>query len=256
MQVRNVPPVNARYWTAIIAASMCGANMGDFFSEYLHLGNAAGVLPLLILFLAVLWLERRSTRPTEAYYWLAIIVLRTVATNLADFATHDLRLGYPVIESGLALILVVLVSVERLWRRGEPRAADTGGIQGVPITDAAYWAAMLTAGTLGTASGDFVQGHAGFGLGSGPASIATGIAFLIVLFLALRIGRMAKSWYWASIVVARTAGTDMGDFLAGKHGLHLGLPISLTCTALLLAGIVVLWHGPPPVLQAVAPGAE
>jgi uncharacterized membrane-anchored protein len=30
--------------------------------------------------------------PTEAYYWLAIIVLRTAATNLADLCTHDLNL--------------------------------------------------------------------------------------------------------------------------------------------------------------------
>jgi uncharacterized membrane-anchored protein len=46
------------------------------------------------LFLLVLWAERRTRIPTEAYYWLAIIVLRTAATNLADLSTHDLKLGY------------------------------------------------------------------------------------------------------------------------------------------------------------------
>jgi uncharacterized membrane-anchored protein len=31
--------------------------------------------------------------PDRAYYWLAIIVFRTAATNLADLCTHDLKLG-------------------------------------------------------------------------------------------------------------------------------------------------------------------
>src|ERR1700712_3100552 len=85
MQVRNVPSINTRYWTAIIFASMCGANAGDFFSEYLKFGNVKGILPLLILFLGILWLERKARSATEAYYWLAIIVLRTMATNIADY---------------------------------------------------------------------------------------------------------------------------------------------------------------------------
>jgi uncharacterized membrane-anchored protein len=223
---------------------MCGANMGDFFSQYLHLGNIRGVLPLLLLFLFVLWAERRSKRPTELYYWLAIIVVRTVATNLADLATHDLRLNYAAIEGGLTAILVALVSLDRFRRRAVPAPEAGRGVQGVPVTDAAYWAAMLAAGTLGTASGDFVQGATGFGLGSGMASVAMGALFVAILLLSIGVGSMSKPWYWASIVAARTAGTDMGDFLAGRHGLHLGIPVSLACTSTLLAGLVIFWRRP------------
>ena len=108
MQVKNLPSITPRYWTAILVASMCGANTGDFLSHNLHLGHTRGLPPLAALFLIVLWAERRAHRATEAYYWLAIIVLRTAATNLADLGTHDLKLNYGVIETGLTLLLIAV----------------------------------------------------------------------------------------------------------------------------------------------------
>jgi hypothetical protein len=32
MAPKTLPMIDARYWTAILAASMCGANTGDFAS--------------------------------------------------------------------------------------------------------------------------------------------------------------------------------------------------------------------------------
>src|SRR5579885_1058547 len=81
MQAKNLPGITARYWIAILAASMCGANTGDFLARNLHLGHARGLLTLAALFSVILWAERRTKTPTEAYYWLAIIVIRTAATN-------------------------------------------------------------------------------------------------------------------------------------------------------------------------------
>ena len=81
MQVQNLPAITPRYWTAILVASMCGANTGDFLSHNLHLGHTRGLAPLAALFLIILWAERRARRTTEAYYWLAIIVLR-IPSNL------------------------------------------------------------------------------------------------------------------------------------------------------------------------------
>src|SRR5216684_4466916 len=112
MQVKNLPRITTRYWSAILAASMCGANTGDFLARNLHLGHARGLVPLAVLFCVILWAERRARQPTEVYYWLAVIVLRTAATNLADLATHDLKLGYGVVVSGLAALLVVILLVD------------------------------------------------------------------------------------------------------------------------------------------------
>jgi uncharacterized membrane-anchored protein len=53
---------------------------------------------------------------------------------------------------------------------------------------------------------------------------------------------MTKPWYWLTIVAARTAGTALGDLLASRRGLGLGLVTSTICTSLLLAAIVVFWR--------------
>jgi uncharacterized membrane-anchored protein len=248
MQLKNVPLITGRYWGAILAASMCGANTGDFLARILHLGHSRGLLPLALLFSLILWAESRTKTATIAYYWLAIIVVRTAATNLADLGAHDFRLPYEVFEAGLLALLIVFLLLDRA--RG-PAAVSGGslfnwGRQVLPSTNALYWAAMLTAGTLGTALGDYVADVVGLGLGYGSLVLAT--IYAVVLIVSETVGGMTKPWYWASIVAARTAGTTMGDFLASRRGLDLGLPLSTAVTACLLAGVVIFWRekGPQP----------
>ena len=217
---------------------MAGANTGDFAARYLHLGHTGGLLPLAVIFLAIVWAETRARRVTEAYYWLAIIVLRTGATNLADLMTHDLHLGYPLTLAALAaFIIAILLFV--YWRDGSAASAASDGRK-LPATDSVYWIAMLTAGTLGTAGGDFVADEVGLGVGYG--SLVLFAIFLVVLLGATRIGKMSLFWYWAAIVAARTAGTTMGDFLPGRRGLDLGLPLSTAITLTTLAVIVLIWR--------------
>ena len=239
MHVRNLPAVTPRYWAAILVASMCGANTGDFLSHNLHLGHWRGLAPLAVLFLLIIWAERRARVATEAYYWLAIIVLRTGATNLADLATHDFGLGYPITDLGLTALLVGIVLLDQQRKRpvGPDPAASAALTAKLPATDAPYWVAMLTAGTLGTASGDWVA----HGLGLGFGSVVLTTVFGVVLLAAWRVGGMSVPWYWASIVAARTAGTTLGDYLASRHGLDLGLSVSTFLTGCMLAAVVVLW---------------
>jgi uncharacterized membrane-anchored protein len=237
VQVKNLPTIAPRYWTAILVASMAGANTGDFFSHDLHLGHTRGLLPLALAFGVILWAERRAKAASEAYYWLAIIVVRTAATNLADLATQDFRLGYVVVEIGLTALLIVILLADGARARGGGKAGLSIGGRNLPATDTPYWAAMLVAGTLGTASGDFTAHHIGLGFGS----VVLVAILILVLLIAARRG-MTKPWYWASIVAARTAGTTLGDFVANQHGLNFGLPLSTLCTCGLLAGIVLLWR--------------
>lgn len=37
MQIKHVRAITPLYWVAILVASMCGANTGDFLSHNLHL---------------------------------------------------------------------------------------------------------------------------------------------------------------------------------------------------------------------------
>jgi uncharacterized membrane-anchored protein len=237
MQPYHVPFLGLRYWIALCLASIFGANMGDFFAHNLGLGHVAGLPFLAIAFALVFVLERFDRTAHEAFYWLAIVVVRTAATNLADFFAGDLRLPRPWVMAGLAVVLALSVAAawQLLWRN----AADKSDARGNLLrADYGYWLAMLIAGTLGTVMGDFFSHD--LHLGNAAASIV--LSALLAPFLVL--GARQLLWtlplYWTTIVMVRAAGTTVGDLLAARNAL--GLALSTAVTGLLFIGFLIVWR--------------
>jgi uncharacterized membrane-anchored protein len=237
MQKCHVPLLGLRYWTALCLASMFGANMGDFFAHNLGLGHVAGLPFLTVALAAVFAVERFDHVSHEAYYWLAIVVVRTAATNLADFFSGDLRLPRPWVMAGLAVAL--LISVTAAWQLVCRNAIDKGDAQSNLLrADTGYWVAMLIAGTLGTVMGDYFSHN--LHLGNAVASLI--LSALLAPFFVVGARRLVWSlpFYWATIVMVRAAGTTVGDLTAARNGL--GLPLSTAMTGLLFVGLLILWR--------------
>jgi uncharacterized membrane-anchored protein len=233
MQQIHIPLAGARYWAALSIASVFGANSGDFVAKYLHLGHVRGLLPLAAILAVILLAERRESSVHQAYYWLAIIVIRTAATNLADFGASDLALKKLWLIVALALVLTVTLFFSPPSKSSEPANARSFRL---PTTDAKYWTAMLIAGTLGTVIGDAMS--FGSGLGVAYASLVQG-SVLAVLFFLGGLGLFKNIWfYWLTVVVVRAAGTSLSDFLAHI----LGLPLSTLGTGLLFVGTLLIWR--------------
>jgi uncharacterized membrane-anchored protein len=242
MQPYHVPFLGLRYWIALCLASIFGANMGDFFAHNLGLGHVAG-LPFLAIALAiVLVLERLDRAVHEAFYWLAIVVVRTAATNLADFFAADLRLPRPWVMAGLAVLLALSVAAawQLSWRKLTWRNAanKTDARSNLLRADYGYWLAMLIAGTLGTVMGDFFSHD--LHLGNAVASLV--LSALLAPFLVLGARQLLWSLplYWTTIVLVRAAGTVVGDLLAARNAL--GLALSTAMTGLLFIGFLILWR--------------
>src|SRR5712672_1575949 len=155
MRTRNLPTIDAGYWAAIVAASICGTNTGDLAAGPLGLGHVRGILPLGAIFLAIIWAEKILDWTTVAFYWLAIIVLRTMATNIADFATHDMKLSYPVFVGLLIAFLSVMIWADR-FRTNKLPQQQAGSKARLPVTDWRYWVVMLVVGVFCTALGDWL----------------------------------------------------------------------------------------------------
>ena len=168
MRTESLPVIDARYWVAISIASVFGANMGDLVSHDLHLGHWRGLPVLAGLFALVLLGERRRVLFGEAWYWVAIVLLRTAATNLGDLATHDFRAD-PVLA--MVCLLAALAGFVAAGRRG--LAGGAGGAVR-PAGDGWYWAAMLTAGTLGNGGGRLRGGRFGLGVRLGDRGAGRG----------------------------------------------------------------------------------
>jgi uncharacterized membrane-anchored protein len=195
------------------------------------------------VFLAVVWAEKVLNWTTVAFYWMAIIVLRTMATNIADFATHDMKVSYPIFALGLLAFMILMLWADRLFGAEN----DSFGREGnrVPTTDWIYWVTMLTAGVLGTALGDWLAENEVLKLGFYWASVVCAPVFVAALWFGYRFG-LTRPWYWTAIVVCRTWGTDLGDMLVVLFRNWVARPtalwVSTAITAALLASIIVFWR--------------
>lgn len=233
MNERHLPLLNARFWAALCLASIFGANLGDFFAHDIGLGHVAGLPFLAAGFALILVAERYDGGVRQLYYWLAIIVIRTAATNIGDLLAGDLKLPRPWVMAGLAVLLAIAVAVihERRRRSGTDRQRE------LLTADALYWIGMLLAGTLGTVIGDYVSHN--LKLGDLMASVALGIP-LVLLFV---VGSRGPLWwapfFWLTVVTVRADGTVVGDWFAGRH--MLGLPLSTALSGLVFVALLLAW---------------
>jgi uncharacterized membrane-anchored protein len=232
MKRLHSPVIDARYWTAITLASIFGTNLGDFYAHETRLGIVKGIAVLAALAAIVFVLERFESKRHEAYYWLVIILIRTGATNIADYLAFRVRI--PPLTLTLSLVALLCLF-------GWGTRARRGVSEALPDTNAAYWLAMLTAGVFGTVVGDI----ASHWVGQEVASLGLGALLAVVLFTGR--GRAAEmiALYWTTVAVARTAGTAMGDWLAENKVLHIGLPLSTLMTGCVFVAVLVFWRSRP-----------
>ncbi len=240
MKAIHVPKIDARYWAGISMASVFGTNTGDWFAFRAGLGVLGG-LPILAAIIAVVFLlERRDEKTHEAWYWLVIILIRTGATNIADYVCgrrHGLGVDRVEFSIGLALFMAFLVFLQHR-KNSKP---------GIPQTDANYWTTMLAAGVFGTAAGDAILAVFGGDEVIGGVYAAALLAAIFGLLLLFgRGGRIQMLFYtWVTICVARTMGTAIADVLANNRSLNMGLTVSTVFTGIVFIAVLVLWKRAP-----------
>ncbi len=245
MQARHLPAITPRYWAAITLASLFGTNMGDFYAHESGLGLLGGLPILLVLFLAAYGAERFDRLSHDAWYWLCIIILRTGATNIADYGASTRRgLGIDrlVFSAGLAILIAALA----FW--AHRRSASEDGDKTLPQTDALYWGTMLGAGVFGTVFGDYFE-HA---IGEGNAAILLSVALALAFIGYWRRILPAPYLYWATVATARTTGTALGDWLAENDILKIGLPICTLGSGIVFVALLALWRDRRPTEAAFA----
>jgi len=241
------PVVNLRYWLLIFLASIFGTNTGDYCVKlYRQMGDLAnlssfglkhaGPLPFLILgFLFIYFLEKRDRHHHEVYFWSAIILIRTAATNIADALIGDLQMNFYLLVGVLSIALIYL-ALQWQARREAPILSFF-----VPDTTKMYWFSMLLAGVLGTVIGDEVW-HI-FGIAN-SAAVLTMLMGLLVYF-GYRNILILTAMYWFGIVFARISGTAVGDWLAksiDKGGAGFTLSTATMISGLAFIVIAMVWR--------------
>ncbi len=229
----KVPDITLGFWIVKIMSTTVGETVADYLDMDLGLGSLITGVSMGGLLLVALTAQMRSQRFTSWIYWLTVVLVSVVGTQITDALTDGLDVS---LYASTAAFSVALAMVFALWHRQE----GTLSIQAIntPRREAYYWVAILCTFALGTAAGDLATESLGLGFQLG-AIVFGGLIALIAL--AARRGAPAVLAFWAAYILTRPLGASLGDWLAqsaSEGGLGLGAmdtsAVFLVCIAALV----------------------
>ena len=176
------------YWLAIVASTMVGTVMADFFDRSLGIGYVGGssILLACVLCSLAVWyvslgtinVQTVATPKVEIFSWATITFSQTLGTALGDWMADDTGLGYDggalVFGAGLLVVAALYFSTR---------------VSRVLL----FWAAFILTRPLGATVGDFLDKPVSDGglAFSRPLASAIIAAFIIACLFILpqRAGR-------------------------------------------------------------------
>jgi uncharacterized membrane-anchored protein len=231
--LRNkVPEVTAIFWIIKILSTTVGETGADYLAVHVGLGARTTTAIMVSFFLAALVLQLRARGYVPWIYWLTVVLVSIVGTQITDWLTDRLEISLYASTAAFAAILATIFAV---WYGVE----RTLSIHTIVTTrrELFYWAAILFTFALGTAAGDLATEALGLGFQLGV--IACG-ALIALISLAYFLGANPVLTFWLAYILTRPLGASLGDLLsqAKEYG---GVGLGTIYTSLgFLAVIIVL----------------
>lgn len=142
------------YWTTIVATTLLGTALADYFTRSEGFGYYWGsaILLALVILSLVIWrlitgtidIASVRTARSEIFYWITIMFSQTLGTALGDYVASDdgLNLGYllsAAVFGGGLLVLALLYYFSS------------------PSRTILFWIAFILTRPLGAVTGDFLD---------------------------------------------------------------------------------------------------
>src|SRR3982074_2080006 len=229
--LNKVPEVTLTFWVIKIMSTTVGETGADYLAVHVGLGRAitGGIMATLLV--AALLLQFRSRRYVPSIYWLTVVLVSVVGTQITDALTD--RLGVSLYMS-TAIFAVMLAVTFAVWYRIE----RTLSIHTIVTTrrELFYWAAILFTFALGTAAGDLATEALGLGFNVGVLVFG---ALIAAIGAAYYLGANAVLTFWLAYILTRPLGASLGDLLSQAHT-YGGLGLGTTVTSIVFLGVIVL----------------
>ncbi len=230
--LNKVPAVALSFWLIKIMTTTVGETVADYLAVDAGLGKTSTRIAMLIALACALFVQMRSSRCHPVSYWLTVVLVSVVGTQITDALTDGLEVSLYV---STAAFLVLLLATFALWYRSE----GTLSINRIDTRkrEAWYWLTILCTFALGTAAGDLATEALGLGFQLGVVVFSVLIALTVVAY---RLGVHSVLAFWLAYILTRPLGAAMGDWLSQATeygGLGLG---ALWTSVIFLSAIAVL----------------
>jgi uncharacterized membrane-anchored protein len=228
--LNKVPEVTLIFWTIKILSTTVGETGADYLAVHVGLGANLTMAYMAGLFIAALILQLRAGRYVPWIYWLTVVLVSIVGTQITDFMSDKLEISLyvstAVFACALAATFAIWYSVER-----------TLSIRTIISSrrELLYWAAILFTFALGTAAGDLATEALGLGFQLGVLAFAVLIAF-IAIFYSLGVNPVLT--FWLAYILTRPLGASLGDLLSqSRH--YGGVGLGTIHTSLVFLTVII-----------------
>lgn len=209
-----------------------GETAADFLAVNAGLGQGVTRTIMGALLAAALVAQVRTNRYIPSIYWLTVVLVSIVGTQITDLLTDGLGVS---LYASTSVFAATLAGIFLVWYRVE----RTLSIHDIVTSrrELFYWAAVLCTFALGTAAGDLATEALGLGFTWGAVAFGASIA---ITYAAWRMGGNAVPTFWTAYILTRPFGAALGDLLTQAKtygGLGMG---AMWTSALFLAVIVML----------------
>jgi uncharacterized membrane-anchored protein len=213
-----------------ILSTTVGETGADYLAVHVGLGTAVtGALMLALLVLALLR-QLNATRYVPSTYWLTVVLVSIVGTQITDALTDTLGVSLYV---STAVFAIALATTFLLWYRCE----RTLSIHTIVThrRELFYWAAILLTFALGTAAGDLATEALGLGFRLGVVVFG---ALIGITALAYYLGGNAVLTFWVAYILTRPLGASLGDLLsqASEYG---GVGLGTVRTSIAFLAVII-----------------
>jgi uncharacterized membrane-anchored protein len=233
--LNKVPEVTLIFWTIKILSTTVGETGADYLAVHVGLGTSLTMACMAGLLIAALILQLRAHRYIPWIYWLTVVLVSIVGTQITDFMSDKLEISLYVSTTVFACALVATFAI---WYGLE----RTLSIRTIVTTrrELFYWAAILLTFALGTAAGDLATEALGLGFQLGVMVFGVLIAFVAVFYT---LGINPVLTFWLAYILTRPLGASLGDLLSqSRHDGGVGLgTIHTSLTFLTVIVALVVW---------------
>jgi uncharacterized membrane-anchored protein len=213
----KVPAVTLAFWIIKVMSTTVGETGADYLAVHVGLGAAITDAIMSSLLIAALLMQLRVRRYVPGIYWLTVVLVSIVGTQITDALTDgfgvSLYTSTAVFAAALATTFAIWYGVER-----------TLSIHTIYTTrrEIFYWSAVLLTFALGTAAGDLATEELGLGFNLGVFVFG---ALIAAIAAAYTVGANAVMTFWLAYILTRPLGASLGDLMSQAKtygGLGLG----------------------------------
>ena len=204
--LNKVPEVTLSFWVIKILSTTVGETGADYLAVHAGLGIAFTDALMATLLVLSLFVQMRFRRFVPWVYWLTVVLLSVVGTQITDALTDGMGVS---LYLSTAVFSVLLALVFGIWYRRE----RTLSIHSIVTRrrEAFYWVAILLTFALGTAAGDLATEELSLGFRLGVLAFGGLIA---AIYAAYRRGANPVLAFWLAYILTRPLGASLGDLLS------------------------------------------